>query len=143
MATQVDYVELIVSRNTEDFRRDKVVPHIEFTPNISIKEPTIIEDVMADSHMISPRRPYTVQSQSQSIENSSIAILLNFFNLHKTKFYIFFKDFSKRVRMRLDSAPSSINKDNSMTDYSGVNMVGFFDLFLFLKVCIIVLINFF
>lgn len=30
--------------------------------------------------------------------------------------------------MRLDSAPSSVNKENSMTDYSGVNMVGFVEI---------------
>jgi len=30
--------------------------------------------------------------------------------------------------MRLDSAPSSVNKENNMTDYSGVNMVGFVEI---------------
>jgi len=73
MATQVDYVELIVSRNTEDYRREqeKVAPLIDMTPKISIQEPTIIEDVIADTRQISPRRQYTVHSQSHSIENSS------------------------------------------------------------------------
>lgn len=79
IATQVDYVELIVSRNTEQpssLNQQKMIPPIEFPkmaeapttpPKPMIKEEVIIEDSIKQ---VSPKRAYTVHSQSHSISNS-------------------------------------------------------------------------
>lgn len=72
IATQVDYVELIVSRNTEDWRyQTKPIPQIKDVPKAeTIKEEAHVESELYDAKPISPRRMYTVQSQSHSISNS-------------------------------------------------------------------------
>ena len=83
IATQVDYVELIVSRNTEDWRyQTKPLPQIKDVPKAeTIKEEIHIEDELIDEKPIASRRMYTVQSQSHSISNSANPLAMS--NLFK------------------------------------------------------------
>lgn len=126
IATQVDYVELIVSRNTDHQHHHhasqqqnqqqnqqqqhsqhhigRPVPQLEFkavdeTPSKNATFNSEDGEMVPERFQIS-KRPYSIHSQSHSISNNTL---------------------SKRNRMRLDSAPSSMNKENQ-DQYGGVNM---------------------
>ena len=88
IATQVDYVALIVSRHNEEWRyQDNVVPtnvvtavqQVEYqsSPPLPIKD--VENDDLTDNTFksISPKRQYTVHSQSHSITNSNHPLALS------------------------------------------------------------------
>jgi len=108
IATQVDYVELIVSRHPGNDNRyqARTVPQIQSKPT-ETKESIIKEDILGEKEEVfedrlnsrrnSPKRSFTLQSLSNS-------------------------NLSKRNRIRLDSAPSSVYKDQVGEYTGGVNM---------------------
>lgn len=104
MATQVDYVELIVSRTEDNKYQKRPIPQIELFPqgDLSFKENPIKEDVIPEDRNrgFVSQRPFGLHTQSHSMSNSNT---------------------SRRQRMRLDSAPSSVYKD-IQGEYGSVNM---------------------